>query len=177
MFRTLFVIALSTLLPITCLSQKDDQSKWDKYQPRTIQSIMDAHQAVLIESDANAPNKDTQVALTADSFPSRVTLVFLGKSRSLHGKRAVLVDYWGKMLKINDDLVSVFGTEMLFKEGEKEFWIAVQKPLLDFLPKEVAIGKPFTAYIIWMGAIKDGDHWEWLFAMNEFDNPTPAPVP
>jgi hypothetical protein len=174
MYRKLFVIALTTLLPIICLPQQGDQSKWDKYQPRTIQSIIHAHQTFLIESDSTAPNKDKQVVLTAESFPSRVTLVFLGKSRPLHDKRAELVEDWRKMLKISDDLANVFGTEMLFQEGDKEYWIAVQKPLLDPLPKEVAIGRPFVAYIIWMGAIKDGDHWEWLFAMNEFDAPTAA---
>ena len=95
----------------------------------------------------------------------------------MQGKRAELLEYWKKMLKRSDDLINVFGTEMLFKEGDKEIWIAVQKPLLDPLPKEVAVGKSFTAYIIWMGAIQDGNHWEWLFAMNEFDTPTAAPIP
>jgi len=63
---------------------------------------------------------------------------------------------------------------MLFREGDKEFWIAVQKPLVDPLPKEVGVGKQFTAYVIWMGAIKSEDHWEWVFAMNEFDTPAHA---
>jgi hypothetical protein len=160
--------ALFALYPVCCLPQQGDQSKWDKYQPRTIQSIIDAHNEYLA---------DTDIFLSAESFPSRVTLIFLGKTRPLQDNHAKLVEYWKKMLRINDDLVNVFGTEMLFREGDKELWIAVQKPLLDPLPKEVAVGKPFTAYIIWMGAIKDRSHWEWLFAMNEFDAPTAAPIP
>lgn len=168
MKRTILFFVLLALLPTSCLSQQEDQSKWDKYQPRTIQSIIDAHTEYLA---------DTDVLLSAESFPSKVTLIFLGKTRPLQDNHAKLVAYWKKMLNINDDLVSVFGTEMLFKEGDKEIWIAVQKPLLDPLPKEVSIGKPFTAYIIWMGAIKDGDHYEWLFAMNEFDTPPESSTP
>jgi hypothetical protein len=114
------------------------------------------------------------MALSAESFPSKVTLVYLGKSRPLEGRRAELVEGWKKMLKITDDVVSVFGTEMLFKEGDREFWIAVQKPLIESMTREIAVGKPFTAYVIWMGAIKSEKHWEWLFAMNAFDSPTPG---
>ena len=60
---------------------------------------------------------------------------------------------------------------MLFKEGSDEHWIALQKPLLDYLPKEVKRGQAINAYVIWMGAIKVDNHWKWLFAMNEFDAP------
>jgi hypothetical protein len=168
MMRKMLILSFLVLLPIGCLPQQEDQSKWDKYQPRTLQSIIDVHQKYLEELD---------IFLSAESFPSRVKLVYLGKSRPLEGKHYELLKDWNKMIGIKDDLVSVFGTEMLFREGKKEYWIAVQKPLLDPLPKEVVVGKQFTAYIVWMGAIKDGDHWEWLFAMNEFDTPTESSTP
>ena len=69
-------------------------------------------------------------------------------------------------------MTKVFETESLFNENGSDFWIAVQKPLFDPLAKEVKIGQHFNAYVMWMGAIKVDDHWEWLFAMNEYDAPT-----
>jgi hypothetical protein len=177
MKRILLVFAFLALLPIGCHPQQGDQSSWDKYQPRTLQSIIDAHQDGLREFESDPSGYRNRLLLSSDSFQSKITLVFLGKSRPLLGKRAELLEYWKKMSKRSDDLISVFGTEMLFKEGDKEIWIAVQKPLLDPLPREVAIGKSFTAYIIWMGAIQDGNHWEWLFAMNEFDAPRDESTP
>jgi hypothetical protein len=132
---------------------------------------MDVNEALLTETDSTAVDPNKEIVLTANSFPSKVCLIFLGKSRPLQGKRQMLVQYWQKMLKISDDLTNVFGTEMLFREGDKEFWIAIQKPLVDPLPREAEIGKSFTAYVIWMGAIKSEGHWEWVFAMNEFDAP------
>jgi hypothetical protein len=176
MKRTMLFLLLLALPAASSLSQQGDQSKWDKYQPRTIRSVMDANQASLAEFDSDTGDNNKKMVLSANSFPSRVTLIFTGKSRPLQGKRVELLENWKKMLKITDDLAGVFSTEMLFRESDKEYWIAVQKPLLDPLPKEVFIGKPFTAYIVWMGAIKDGDHWEWLFAMNEFDTPTSMPI-
>ena len=45
----------------------------------------------------------------------------------------------------------------------------MQKPLLDALPKELSRGQALDAYVMWIGAIKVGKRWEWLFAMNEFE--------
>jgi len=30
------------------------------------------------------------------------------------------------------------------------------------------VGKQFTAYVLWMRAIKSEKYWEWMFAMNGF---------
>jgi hypothetical protein len=32
------------------------------------------------------------------------------------------------------------------------------------------VGKQFTAYVLWMGAIKPEKHREWMFARNGFDS-------
>jgi hypothetical protein len=171
MKRTTFFLSLLFVLPACSFPQQESQSSWNAYQPRTLQSIIDAHQAGLAEFDSTVSDPGKAVFLTADSFPSRGNLVFLGKSRPLSEKRSLLVGYWQKMMGIKDDLPIAFGTEMEFKEGDREIWIAVQKPLLIGLIKEIQIGKPLTGYVMWMGAIKSADHWEWLFAMNEFDSP------
>jgi hypothetical protein len=176
MKRTLLFLALLANSPISCLPQPQEDSKWDKYLPRTIQSIMDAHSAAITEFGAE-PAEKNHVFLTADSFPSRVRLEYLGKSRPLVDKRQLLVSFWAKMMKRPEDTVNIFGTEMLFREGDKDLWIAVQRPLVDPLPKEVPLARKFTAYVMWMGAIKSGEHWEWVFAMNEFDTPPDGSLP
>jgi hypothetical protein len=167
----LIFLSVLALISADGLAQREEQSPWAKYQPRTLQSIIDLHQGSAAELDSTLAGAHENVVLSSDSFPSRTTLVFLGKSRPLQGKRAELMDHWKKMMGRTEDLAELFGTEMLFGEGSSEYWIPVQKPLLDPLLKEVGIGRPFTAYVIWMGAIKTEEHWEWLFAMNEFDSP------
>jgi hypothetical protein len=68
--------------------------------------------------------------------------------------------------------LEMFPTEVLFREGADEHWIAVQKPLLAALRKEVKNGQSLDGYVIFMGTIKKvGEQREWLFAMNEFDAP------
>jgi hypothetical protein len=97
-----------------------------------------------------------------------VRLVYSGKTRPLPAEHGVLLDFWRKMLKDQAPSADEFATEVLFKEGTAERWIVVQKPLLDPLSK-VKDGQTVNSYVIWIGAIKAGEHWEWLFAMNGFD--------
>ena len=107
--------------------------------------------------------------LSADSFPSQVKLIYVGKPRAVTGRRMELLRKWDKMMRRPVSLVDLFQTEVLFREGNKEHWLPVQKPLIDALRKEVKPGQAINSYVIFMGGAKLENHWEWLFAMNEFD--------
>lgn len=168
MKKAVAILILLCAVTVSTSAQQKERPNWDRYVPRTLQSIVDAHQNSFAELDSNAPNPNDQIVFSSDSFPSAPTLVFLGQSRPLPGQRKKLIEGWAKTLKITDDLDDVFATEMLFKEGDREYWIPVQKPLLSYFAKEVEIGKPFVAYTIWIGAIKIDNLWDCLFVMNEF---------
>jgi hypothetical protein len=161
--KIIFVVAaLVCLLPQSASSQ--DEDRWKKYESRTLQSILDSEAEGLDASGAN-------VYLSADSFPSRVKLAYLEKSRPLPDEKKRLLEEWARMWKgrVPADTAEVFQTEVLFGEGSQEHWIAVQKKLLSPLAKEAKAGQVMTTYLMLMGAIKVDGHWEWLFAINEFD--------
>jgi hypothetical protein len=168
------IIAAICLLGITGNAwSQDTENHWARYEPRTLQSIIDTHQDFTkkLDSDKKA------MLLTGDNFPSQVKLTYLGDTRPLPAEQKELLDGWRKAFK-KDVLEDVFTTQVRFSEGSREYWILVQKPLLVALPKEVPKGQPLITYMMWIGAIKVGKHWEWLFAMNEFDaleNPSLAP--
>ncbi len=142
---------------------------WEKYERRTLQSI--------IEMFPDRPEKfpdptKNQIVLPGISLTSKVKLVYLAKSRPLSDNRKELMTYWIKSVGLPATKVDLFLTEVLFREGTDEHWIAVQKPLLTALPKEVKKGQSFDGYVVFMGTIKKvGGQREWLFAMNEFDAP------
>jgi hypothetical protein len=168
-----FVLALTTTT--SSWSQGNENNKaeddhWEAYQPRSIQSIIDAHQLADLDHDY----KTKATFLTADSFPSHINLVFLEESRPLPATKKILMDAWRRMLGEKAPPAGLFVTEVLFREGTKTHWIAVQQPLLDSLHKEVKNGQTVNAYIIWIGAIRVSKTWEWLFAMNEFEASQPG---
>lgn len=168
------IIAAICLLGMTeNVCSQDAQNHWARYEPRTLQSIIDTNRdlAKKLDSDKKA------MLLTGDNFPSQVKLTYLGDSRPLPAEQKELLDGWRKGFQksVPDD---AFTTQVRFAEGSHEYWILVQKPLLDALPKEVPKGQSLKAYVMWVGAIKVENKLEWLFAINEFDaNEKPSPAP
>jgi hypothetical protein len=158
------VLACALAFPASNYAQARNDCQWEAYKPRTLQSIIDLHRG-----DIKRLNSKRAVLLTGDSFQSQAKLVYSGKTRPLQAEHGVLMDFWRKMLKDQAPSADEFATEVLFKEGASERWIVVQKPLLDPLFKEVKNGQTINSYVIWIGAIRVGEHWEWLFAMNRFD--------
>lgn len=161
--RIFLICGLASLMATQALAQ--GEGHWEAYKPRTLQWIIDTHREEINELNS----KKKAVFLTGDSFPSQVRLVYLGKLRPLPVEDGVLLDSWRKMLKEQAPSEDEFSTEVLFKEGAAERWIVVQKPLLDPLSVEVKNGQTVSGYVIWIGAIKVGKQWKWLFAMNRFD--------
>jgi hypothetical protein len=168
------VIAISVLLAAANVWSQEKQDYWGRYEPRTLQSIIDTNQefAKKLNSDKKA------MLLTGDNFPSKVRLTYMVDSRPLPAEQKVLMDSYRKAMKDNAPAEDVFTTQIRFEEDSCEYWILVQKPLLDALPKELSKGQALDAYVMWIGAIKVGKRWEWLFAMNEFEafqKPAAAP--
>ena len=153
------LVAVGLLLPV-CNGQ---EGGWADYQRRTLQSVIDAHSGGVQRLD---------YLLSADSFPSQVELVYLGKTRRVSGKRMELLRKWEKMAKRPVSVVELFETEVLFRERAVEHWLPVQKPLIPALQKEVKLGETINSYVIFMGGAKQENRWEWIFAMNEFDAST-----
>jgi hypothetical protein len=157
------IIVISFLIATNVWSQ-DKQNHWDRYEPRTLRSIINTNQEFAQKLNSNKK----AMLLTGDNFPSKVRLTYLVDSRPLPVEQKELLDGWRKASKDNAPPEDVFTTQVRFEEDSREYWILVQKPLLDALPKELSRGQTLDAYVMWIGAIKVGKRWEWLFAMNEF---------
>lgn len=89
--------------------------------------------------------------------------------------KKLVLETWKKSFLADDpaDINEAFPIEMLFREGKDEYWIAVQKPLVQPIRKEVQKAQEVKVYMILMGAIEVDGHWDWLFAINEFETPPP----
>ena len=162
-------LACISAFAVAMYSWGQSEDPWKKYEPRTLRSIMEMFPdppEELLDSTKN------QVILPGVSLTSKVKLVYLAKSRPLPANKKELMTSWMRSVGLPASKVDLFLTEVLFREGTEEHWIAVQKPLLAALPKEVKKGQSFDGYVVFMGTIKKvGGQREWLFAMNEFDAP------
>jgi hypothetical protein len=168
MKRTILLVCILPLA-VSIRGQDKKQSQWDDYKPRTLQSLIE----MFSDEPGRLPATKTDIVFPGD-FPSQVKLVYLGKSRPLSTKKKELLTQWAKSRHPEGPqrIVELFPTEFLFQEGTVEHWVAVQRPLLTSIPKEVKRGQIFNAYVMLIGTIhKVGEQREWLFVMNEFDAP------
>ena len=165
--RWLGVLVCVVSLALAVRGQDQKRPQWQNYKTRTLQSLIE----MFSNEPERLPSTKTYIVLLGD-FPSQVKLVYLAKSRPLPANKRELLTHWTKSRNRQLTTVELFATEVLFKEGADEHWIAVQKPLLKALPKEVKPGQSFNAYVLLIGTIhKSGEQREWLFVMNEFDAP------
>jgi hypothetical protein len=138
----------------------EEGSTWDRYVPRTFKSIIDQH----LDSARNVDQ-----LYTGDDFASRITVIYTGQKRPLAGKRSdFLVKVFAKTWH-QPELVKLFKSEILVREGGAELWVPLQESLLPSLSAEVAAGGQVMLFATWLGAFRQGDKIEWVFTINEFE--------
>jgi len=157
---TVIICALTLNLIGTRISA---QEQWDAYQSRTLGQIVKLHALELGESRAQVT-----FLLTAESFPSKVRVVYTGKSREITPRRREVISEWAKARKVSKEVVDLFEHELLFVEGSKEYWIPVQEQLIPYLRRDVKTGETVELLVIWIGARKEMRQVEWVFLVNEF---------
>jgi hypothetical protein len=166
--RTAVLLLTLAALHSEALGQR---SSWDRYRIRSVQSVIDQHAENITLLDKNAPPPKDAFLVTGDNFPTRTSLKYLGKVRAISGKRKELLVNVGKSFPtvFFPSILVAFDTEALFEEKGAKRWIAVQTRILQGLKDDVKRGEEIRAYVIWLGAVRDGKKWEWLFAMNKFE--------
>jgi hypothetical protein len=69
---------------------------------------------------------------------------------------------------VDPKVIEKYDTEILFTEGDDEYWLPVQKGLIPFFEKEVKPSSDVIIYAEWVGAKKIEGQWNWIFMVNEF---------
>jgi hypothetical protein len=141
-----------------------DQDGWDKYEPRTLSQIIRQHSKAVADEKARV-----QLFFTADVFPSRVRVTYVGEMRKISLTRKNFIAEWAKTRKVPQDLVGLFEEEVLFKEGQTEYWLPVQKQVIPYFKEELKAGEKVDLYLIWIGARRESEVSDWVFLVNEFE--------
>ncbi len=152
----------STPRPEPTLTQTP-ASKWERYKPNTFEQIV-------AENSQEMVNEPAGYYVPMPELPAKVKVVYTGKTRNTSKERLAFIYLWAKTVGAKiDDSNQVFGTEMLFKEGSREYWLPVQTQLIPFFRDELKVGDEVTLYTIWIGTnIKEDRSTDWVFLVNEF---------
>jgi len=153
-------------------AQKTQQPQFDfgRYQPHTIQSIINDHAYAAEETERPGdPAPKSLMAITVKDFAYRVTATYLGEQRELQPDSKALLDGFAKSLGA-ENFVKSFQHEIRVKEGSTDYWLPAQEVLLPYLREEVRAGDLFDLYLLWIGYIREENKTEgrWIFTVNEF---------
>jgi len=137
-------------------------NSWNRYIPSNMKQISKEH---FIFSDSDSVN----YLLYGIELPYKVRLYYSEDMRYLPEFKKEMIHYYFVMKKINPEHEKLFEKEILFTEGNKRYWIAVQKVLLQELQKYCKFGDMVDVYINCIGAIRDSLHIEGIYLLNRFD--------
>ena len=131
------------------------------YQPRTLRELStmlpDTFRTALAERGVEG-NKDMKQIVHGELFPSRVKVVYTGTKRPiLADKRNVIVGWANQFAGAPEFYTKPYQTELLFTEGNQNYWLAVHKNLLT---QEWKQGKTLELCVIKFGNVRIGDEFE-----------------
>ena len=141
------------------------QSSWDAYKPGRVGAVIEQHEATL-----RAGCDDEPVwSVSGASFPTRATVTHVSQSRPTDPLRVELIKRWAKFVGQPASITDVFEREYLFKEGDRDVWLPVQREVASFFPAELQPGGLVTLFVVWLGAHCADGEITWAFIVNEFE--------
>lgn len=160
--RILIAIGIIVLSSTVTWTQK---FPYEEYDPRTLDELV-AQSAASLMAVSDKP----QMMLDAKPFYSAIRVKFIGTSRPISAKKKSLFKMWQESMGTDAKMLTLLEDEYLFQECGKEYWIAVQKQVAAYFPKELKTGDTITLYLMVIGGLKqsDKDAFDPAFLVNEF---------
>ena len=156
----MLLIALSGATLTYAQGEKKPRTVAD-YHPRTLLELTnllpETFRAALAERGVNG-NKDLKQIVHGELFPSRVKVVYSGMKRPLvEDKRNVIIGWANQFAGMPEFYTAPYQTELLFTEGDKNYWLAVHK---DLLAQDWKQGETLELCVIKLGNVRIGAEFE-----------------
>ena len=154
--RSPFFLLLAILLsPLHAFSQND----FNTYPIRPLISIIEDHNTV--------ESSKVDFVVSAAPFPSKTAVVVTGQHRPISKPKMDFIKLWFEVKNAPLDRLNEFENEYLFKEGDKDYWLPVLKPIEPYMEKELNKGDMTVLYYFFIGSYSKTLR-EWVFVVEEF---------
>ena len=135
----------------------------DDYQPRTLKEIV-----AMKPDPKDLRDKQDRLVVTADDLPSRVRVTYTGSTRLIPQFKQETIRQWARLFAGSiEHYTEPYHDEMLFMEGGKRYWLAVQKNSA-LAKRELSKGEALKLYLIRVGAAIVGDKFDWTLLVEDF---------
>jgi len=135
----------------------------DDYLPRTLKEI------IATGSNVKAvPREGRDFEPSGEILPSRVTVVYQGKSKPLSKRKKAIVDSWARRFAGSiEHYTKAYEIEALFTENRDRHWLAVSKKLVPRLEQELKKGDLVELFVIRMGGVRSNGAWEGVILIED----------
>lgn len=149
--------------------EPSDNGTWGRYQERTLAELNE------LTAELTSDLEDGSIYFEASpdyQYPSLITITFGGEFRDITPATAGLIQMW--LMTFAPQLTpeqagEIFAQEVLFLDGDQEYWFPVQSTLTPFMEDELTAGDEVLLYVVWMGAIKQEGEVQNLYLVNAYE--------
>lgn len=143
------------------------QQVWDYEKQRTLEEMTTLRREILNRRHPIFSGSEAEeFALNNSAVTSRVKLRYMGERRELPVLKRRLLDGVAGSYALNPASVRGLVEEVLFKEGDQEYWIPTKKAIISALEERSKTGDEVILYIDLVGAYRTKGKWEWVFTVN-----------
>lgn len=136
------------------------------YQPRTLQDVVKTG-----ASRRTLCRGENTLILSGNLLPSRVRVTYIGSLQPMPEPKQQILREWAQQYAgVPEGYTQPYQTEMLFQEGEMEYWLAVKQKDILRLQKEIRSGAAVDLNLIRVGGMR-GASWEGLLLVESFQKP------
>lgn len=138
----LILAALVVLFVVQTLSAQGD---WHKYPFRDLETFISGEQSLYDKSGK------ADMAISANPFPSKTRVFYMGKRRDLSEYGKSFIRMWTQSLDRPAGVVDQLLEEFLFVEKGKEYWMPVQKGTAKGISQNLRPGDEIIIYYFYLG--------------------------
>lgn len=161
----LFLILLLAVCNTTSFAQGG--FPWGDFQRRTLKDIVSLDAKEISESE-----RENKVILHADMLLSVVRVKYTGKSRAISDAKRKFLKAWAQNFSQSpDEYAAQYEKDMLFTEDGVDYWLPVQKKVIPYFSKELKEGDEVDIYLVRAGGLCSKKVCDWLFLVEEFQQP------
>jgi hypothetical protein len=163
--RGLLVVTVASLL-VRAVPSAHAQSSWDRYKPGSLNAIISRHVGSIDTTRGDIP----AFVVSAQTFPTRTTLVFGGQVRPIPPDDLRVLVMWARSAQVDTNRVKEYQEEWLFLEDTVAHWLPVQPGTAASMRSVVSSGDSVQVWVQWFGAITRARRTTWVFPVMQAES-------
>lgn len=170
-FKLKFLILVALLLTEICYGQETGPRTKRARTPEDYQAGTLKELSAKLSSPDSRGNKMETMVVDPDLSPTRVRVSYAGLTRRTPEAQAEVIRQWARLYGGSLETYKPYEVDVLFSENGKKYWLTfTQKKLTSFWDSSVW-SKAVDLFVIRMGVVKNGDTWEPVFLVENFEKP------